>query len=147
MTRYFQSLGAGRPVNYGGQSFIFEPVETMGGSWSGVLAVDDESAASILAASGLEITAQQYDALKKKATGAQTARASVPSQMPPRMPPLPMVESASPAGARSGSSSEAKAEGEVAVPVAPAIELTTTRKAPPRDPLLEMVEPKRKRAA
>ena len=74
MPRYFKSLGAGRPITLGGRSFTFEPVEPMGGSWAGVLAVDEESAATILAGAGLEISEARYNELKKKTDGPEGKR-------------------------------------------------------------------------
>lgn len=67
--RYFLTTLALAPVTAGGKSFKFEPVGQWGGSWLGVLAVDDESDANILAGACdhtlEEITFTQYDAKKK----------------------------------------------------------------------------------
>ena len=51
--RYFLTINASHPYIAGGLTFSFEPVQNRGGSWLGVLSVDDESAASALAAAGL----------------------------------------------------------------------------------------------
>jgi hypothetical protein len=154
MTRYFSSLATGRPVELGGRSFVFEPVEPMGGSWVGVLAVDDESAASILAGAGLEITPERYDQLKKKVPG-RTAPGYVPLQKP-QPPPLPLAGPVVPAAASTGSSSKAApapAGAVTATGVADAmpdnvplasVTLRTTTKEPPHEPLLE-TEKKKKR--
>lgn len=140
MPRYFQSLGAGRPINIGGRSFIFEPTEPMGGSWSGVLAVDDESSASILADAGLEISFEQFESLKKKRTTTLTAQGYVPLQRP-QSPPLPLEASVSPAESRSGSNSNATET----VTILPSVELGTTTLKPPAEPALETTVEKRKR--
>lgn len=143
MLRYFQSLGAGRPINLGGRPFIFEPVEPMGGSWIGVLALDDESGANILASAGLEITQERYDSLKKKRMGQSTAQDSGPSRTPPKLPPQPIVVAAARAEDRIVSSSEASP---VPVPQK-TVTLKTTSVKPPQEPILEADAPKRRKAA
>lgn len=75
MPRYFTTSNATRPYRTGGLAFEFEPYEQIGGgSWFGVLAVD-EPAASILAAKNFpqvsEIDADAYEAIKKKIQEAQ----------------------------------------------------------------------------
>lgn len=128
----------------------------MGGSWLGVLVVDDESTASYLASYGTdELTQEAYDRLKKKRQTEATAHGSVPSQTP-RPPPQPMVGSASRAAVRSDSSSDAPggagADGTVGIAAGPgktlaSITLLTTTKQPPREPVLEMTAAKRRKAA
>lgn len=116
----------------------------MGGSWAGVLAVDDESAANILAGAGLEIAEARYNELKKKVRGQPTAPVSGPSRTPPQLPPQPIVVSAARAEDRIDSNSS------MVVPGAPSfvsVTLGTTSKQPPADPLLEMPSQKRKKAA
>jgi len=75
-TRYFLTTNASRPYIAGGLTFSFEPVQNRGGSWLGVLAVEEDSAASALASAGLigvdEIIQERYDNLKKKLTGTPT---------------------------------------------------------------------------
>lgn len=148
MVRYFQSIVTGRPLSVGGRSFIFEPVEPMGGSWTGVLAVDDESAASVLAEAGgsvWEITAQKYDELKKKRSGAGTSP-GLKSSPPPRQPPLAIavVESVERAAAPTSSTAEAQ-QAAAAKAVGPSVELVTTKAQPPPEPLLDTAPPKRKK--
>ena len=145
MPRYFQSLGAGRPIQLGDRSFVFEPIEPMGGSWAGVLAVDDESAANILAGAGLEITEARYNELKKKVTD-QMGRGSVPSRTPPQLPPQPLVASANRAEVRTDSNSESTTPAAVA-PATASVELATTTKQPPFEPLLEVVTTSTRRKA
>lgn len=71
MARYFTTRNASRPFKAGGLAFEFEPYEqTGGGSWLGVLAVEDDAAASILAGRFpeivIEIDEDAYEAIKKK---------------------------------------------------------------------------------
>lgn len=129
----------------GDRSFVFEPVEPMGGSWLGVLAVDDESAASYLLANGIdEISAEQFEALKKKRMGAGTAQGYVPSRTP-QLPRQPLEVAASPADRRIDSVSE-PAGGSAANRLG-GVTLLTTNKLPPAEPLLEAGAPKRRKAA
>lgn len=145
MPRYFSSLGTGRPLVVGGRSFIFEPVEPMGGSWAGVLAVDDPSAASILADAGLEITEARYNELKKKAAG-RTTPGFVPSPMP-QLQPQPLEAPANRAGGHTDSNSERTATPDNAVPPTASVTLATTSKLPPAEPLFEAEPVKRRKAA
>lgn len=151
MTRYFQSAVTGRPLAVGDRSFIFEPIEPMGGSWLGVLAVDDESAASVLATSdsAWEIDEAKFDALKKKRAYPGTVHGSVPSPTP-QLPPLPLVGTAKPAGRPLSSSGDAPPAVGPAPPgnrVLPSVTLLTTTKTPPHEPVLEVLIPKRRKAA
>lgn len=143
MTRYFQSFGAGRPIELGGRSFIFEPVEPLGGSWIGVLAVDEESAANILAEAGLEISTEAYEKLKKKVTGEWTPPGFVPSPTPPRLPPQSIVVDAVRAEDRTSFISEKPVPDQSKKNVV----LNTTRQRPPLEPLLEQNEPIRRKVA
>lgn len=143
MPRYFQSLGAGRPINLGGRTFIFEPVEPMGGSWAGVLAVDEESAANILASAGLEIDEARYLELKKKVAG--RAQDSTPSRRPPNLPPQPIVVSASRAEDRIASTSEAATPAPDAKATED-FELATTSAQPPVEAVLMNDAPKRRKS-
>jgi hypothetical protein len=148
MTRYFQSIVTGRPLSVGGRSFIFEPVEPMGGSWTGVLAVEDDAAASVLAADGgsvWEITEQKFDELKKKRSGLGTSP-GLKSSPPPRPPPLAIevVESAERVAAPTSSTAETQQAAE-AKAVGPSVELKTTDKQPPPEPLLDTAPLKRKK--
>lgn len=140
MPRYFLSLVTGRPLQVGGRSFIFLPVEPMGGSWAGVLAVDDESAANILAEAGLEITEERYNSLKKKQTGQVTVQGYVPLQTR-QQPPLPIVGNAVHVEARTSSSSSVES---ASIPTV-SVTLSTTSKSPPFEPLLVNDTPKRRK--
>lgn len=118
----------------------------MGGSWLGVLAVDDESAANILASSdgASEITAQKYDDLKKKR---QTPEKADDSRLllPPRPPAQSLFQSAAPAvqlGKDFGN--------EAALPVTPpeeGITLRITNLQPPDEAILMEISPKNRRVA
>lgn len=142
MTRYFQSLGAGHAIEIGGRSFIFEPVEPMGGSWVGVLATDEESAANILASANLEITQEAYDRIKKKVM-AVTEPALGPSRTLPRPPPQPIVVDAVRAEDRINFTS---AKPVVEQPTKSVV-LTTTKLRPPAEPLIDAPPEKKRRAA
>lgn len=157
MTRYFQAFVTARPIVVDGQSFTFERVEPMGGSWLGVLAVDDPVAANKLAAAGYEIDQARYDSLKKKVTGAGRAPV-LPQSRQPQLPPQPLAQSASPAGhhGSSGDSGPTGAAGlsaesasqstETRAPLA-SVSLLTTNKKPPTEPLLDTGVRKTRRRA
>ena len=87
MSRYFLTVNASRPYVAGGLTFVFEPVQNRGGSWLGVLAVEEDAAASTLASAGLtgveEISLERFDLLKKKRPG--TPVSSSASPMPRRV--------------------------------------------------------------
>lgn len=153
MPRYFGSAVIGRPLvvttdGGGERSFIFEPVEPMGGSWLGVLAVDDDATANVLAGAqgAWEIAAEAYERLKKKRAMGATARGFAPSQTP-QLKPQPLVANANPAGLPSSSGFDA------VKPVTPAkaplanISLLVTDKFPPAEPLLERNNVRRRKAA
>ncbi len=138
MLRYFQSIVTGRPLNVGGRSFIFEPVMPLGGGWLGVLAVDDESAASILAAAtdeADEITEEAYNTFKKKRSGRVTQTGFVPSQTP-QIKPQPLLPSAVPAVSPTASTGT-EAPPASPEPAGPNVSLGVTDAEPPHEPLLE----------
>lgn len=70
--RYFRTTNASRRYTVGGFAFVFEPIGQIGGSWSGVLEVGDDSASTALAAALPpqieEITAEIYADVKKNAS-------------------------------------------------------------------------------
>lgn len=150
-TRYFLTTNASRPYIAGGLTFSFEPVQNRGGSWLGVLAVEEDSAASALASATLdsidEISAERYDSLKKKLTGTPSGQSE--SRRPQRVSTpgasaeaVRLVEHQ--AGARGiGNPLIPRA---VAAPVIESIELQTTSAEPPHEPLLdnERVKPKKR---
>lgn len=69
--RYFRTTNASRRYTVGGFAFVFEPIGQIGGSWSGVLEVGNDSASTALAAALPpqieEITAEIYADVKKNA--------------------------------------------------------------------------------
>lgn len=130
--RYFICTNAGRPVIAGGQTFTFEPVSNWGGSWLGVLAVEDDSSANILSQSGNgqveEITKDYYDIQKKK-----QSVVSSNSTVSPTRPPFAMsAHAARPAAPPTG-----QTEGFNSTEMITPVTLLTTRAQPPREPLLE----------
>lgn len=88
--RYFKTSNASRRYVAGELAFTFEPVSNIGGNWLGVLAVEVDSTASIIAAANLpqiqEITAEQFEELKKKPQPNQHFRA-LPGARPSNQPP------------------------------------------------------------
>ncbi len=77
MPRYFITTNASLNYNVGGIDFPFEPIALRGGSWLGVLAVDEESAANNLLSGGFpqvaEISEARYENEKKKLMGQPTS--------------------------------------------------------------------------
>ncbi len=138
--RYLVSTNASRPVLAVGRSFEFEPVSLRGGTWLGILAVDDESAAGILASAhdGVdEITFERYDSLKKKLTANSPSSPAWPTPLTEERG----VAVAEPVG-RSIAPTTAKA-----APSAQAVSLETTSAQPPFEALLAGVGKTKRRAA
>lgn len=134
--RYFLNTSAAKPTVAGGVTFAFEPVGLRGGSWLGVLAVEDP-AASILADSHSpnveEIPFDTYDSIKKKLTNSEPITNA--SRTPPDQPPNPSLAIASRAGLPT--------DPTIARPPAPnstemvtPITLLTTRNQPPDEPMI-----------
>lgn len=136
--RYFVCTAANRPWIAGDQTFTFEPIGLRGGSWLGVLAVD-EPAASILAGSGLaqisEISEERYLTEKKKV--AQEQVLSRPSAPPPPMGNPLMGPVAARAGALTTPISETPEAKAQASEVLQSDTLLSTDQTPPPEPLLE----------
>ena len=88
--RYFLTVNASHPYIAGGLTFSFEPVQNRGGSWLGVLAVEEDSAASTLASANIvnvaEISFERYDSLKKKVrmAGLPSGQSASPQPRPRR---------------------------------------------------------------
>lgn len=148
MARYFKAFVTGRPLEAGGRSFIFEPVSPMGGGWQGVLAVDDNAAASILAAADgvTELTEEQFEAIKKK-RGARRVMSPVSGHSARLQPELQRlagsakaVEAPSPPTAGPEPTAAASSEE----PIAASVALKTTAVEPPPEPLLEHTVKRRK---
>lgn len=135
--RYFLNSSANRPVVVGGHSFSFELVGLRGGSWLGILAVEDDSAASILAASLPstmdEIDAEHYERLKKKSSANQGTSPAWPRPtyqdrsltVAERAGRPPILGASSPSVIDHNSTANITA-----------VSLLTTRNLPPTEPLL-----------
>jgi hypothetical protein len=137
--RYFITTNALRPLVAAGRSFEFEPVSLRGGTWLGILAVDDELAAGILAsgASGVdEISTERFDGLKKKPTSISPNYRVLPTPPPDQRG----VAVAEPAARRI-----APTTAEPAKPQA-SITLQTTTAQPPFEALLVGAGKTKKRA-
>ena len=136
MSRFFLTTSAAKPVEAGGRSFAFEPVALRGGTWLGILAVDDDSAAGILADAHApnveEIPSSTYDDLKKKHSEPTERRTNSPSPAPAALNhglviAQPVALPTDPTIAKQNST-------EMITPVT----LLTTRQQPPAEPLLEV---------
>lgn len=129
--RYFQTSNASRPYRVGNDIFTFEPAFQVGGNWHGVLAVE-ESAASSLAAGKFpqvkEISAEEYDAAKKKPLPPNSSffelRQSSPKPAPLR--PESVIAPSAP-------SSVAKTELATANASPAKVEVRTARVEPPQE--------------
>lgn len=109
--RYFKTSNASRPYQTGGYTFTFEPVDQNGGIWSGVLAVVDDAAASVLAAAALpqitELTAEQYETLKKKPLMPSGSSRVLPKPPQVSLQPPARAEAAAPVAPSSSTAEEA----------------------------------------
>lgn len=132
--RYFLNTSAARPITAGGETFEFELVGLRGGSWLGILALDD-SRAGILAAARApntdEISEEAYIAQKKKHSATE-----------PNYPAWPTPKSPEPALAvadRAGSLTPPAASKPVdhnSTAGLTAVSLMMTANSPPAEPLL-----------
>lgn len=137
--RYFLTTVADRPVLAGGRTFNFDPVSLRGGSWVGVLAIEEDSVASILSSadhpSVSEITVELYDSEKKKLPQS-TARSA--RQHPVPAPSQAGVRVADRAGQVTDPTiaEPAVAMAPSADPVTGSVELKITSEEPPREEML-----------
>ncbi len=139
--RYFLTTNALKPVAVPGYSFNFEPVGQAGGSWLGILATDDESAANILA-SGVnptvgEMTEEQYDAKKKPSTGMRNdSHASV--KLPLQPDRHAVVEDAAPStNLTSRPLNGGINGGPNSTEMLTAVTILSTDRQPPAEPILD----------
>lgn len=140
--RYFKTSNASRPYRAGELLFSFEPVDQVGGIWFGVLAVEDDSAASSLEGAAYPqvtpISEEEYAALKKKPLSPlSSSRESRPQPVLPESQP-----SAAPAAAAAPQESPASTEeapvSDGAADVLAALQLNSARVEPPDElPLAE----------
>lgn len=147
MPRFFITTNASLNHAAGGVGFEFEPVALRGGSWLGVLAVDEESAANILLSAGFdhvaEISAERYENLKKKETARPTSS--------PRPPdgPAPLVEGVAgvvgQTSAHGGGDTTDLAKNPNSTAGISAVSLLSGPVNPPHEPLLEQAATRRSR--
>jgi len=140
--RYFLNTAAAKPVVAGGFTFEFELVGLRGGSWLGILAVD-EPAASVLASTHPpntdEISAEQYEFQKKKSSATQPRSPSW--QRPTQAEPALTV--AERAGSRTSLADSRPVDHNSTANITP-VTLLTTPNAPPVEPLLAQPNIKRR---
>lgn len=102
--RYFQTSNASRQYYFGGLAVSFEPIDQIGGSWLGLLAVEQNSTADIIAAAlpqnpqVTEISQEEYDALKKKPLTPSASYKALPE--PPSPAPLGLAALVGAGGAK-----------------------------------------------
>lgn len=132
--RYFLNTSAARPAVAGGHTFEFELVGLRGGSWLGILAVD-EPAASILAAAHWpntdEISEELYELQKKKATANQPSSPAWPKPTSTS----PSLAVAEPAANRTSLAVSKPVDHNSTAGIS-AVSLLTTKNSPPAEPLL-----------
>lgn len=148
--RYFITTVADRPVRVGGREFHFEPVALRGGSWLGVLAVEEDSAANTLASgenpSVGEISKEKYDDEKKKLASSTATSTGFPTPQPISQPALsvagPAGLSTSPISAPGSGPGQPVTAQHGDGPLTTAVTLLTTNQQPPMDPMFAPVEKK-----
>lgn len=149
--RYFLNTSAARPVVAEGRTFEFELVGLRGGSWLGILALDD-SEASILAGARApntdEITEEIYLVQKKKSSANQPSSPGWPRPSETN-PALAIADPAAHPTSRAGFNQDFNPGAPPAGPLNPnsisgvsAVSLLTTSNSPPAEPLLAQA-PKR----
>lgn len=140
--RYFLTINASHPYVAGGLTFSFEPVQNRGGSWLGVLAVEEDSAASTLAAAKLfgveEIGDERFISLKKKLMGLPDSLNGSPKPQRVRIPAAAVegVRVVEPSGRTPGVGNPL-IQRPAAAPVIEAVTLQSTSAQPPVEPLIE----------
>jgi hypothetical protein len=138
--RYFLNTSAAKPVVAGGETFEFELVGLRGGSWLGILALD-EPRASVLAAARApntdEISEEIYLVQKKKlsVTPSNSSERRTQSSSEPALTVADRVGSLTPPAA-----SKAIAPNSTSIT---AVSLMMTSNSPPPEPLLSQA-PKRR---
>lgn len=136
--RYFVNTSAAKPVTAGGHTFTFELVGLRGGSWLGILAVD-EPAASILAGkisnTISEVAFAQYESLKKNLSANQGNSPAWPRQTSTNPSHAIAEPAALPTSLRGGS----KPVDHNSTANITAVSLLTTANHPPAEPLLAAV--------
>ena len=140
--RYFLNTTAAKPIVAGGFTFRFELVGLRGGSWLGILAVD-EPAASVLAAARPpntdEITLEIYEHQKKK----QSANLPHSPSWPQPTPQEPALAIADRAGLPTSLAASKPVDHNSTANIT-AVSLLTTLNSPPAEPLLAQAVGKRR---
>lgn len=141
--RYFLNTSAAKPVVAEGQTFTFELVGLRGGSWLGILAIE-EPGASILAAARApntdEIPLAAYEVQKKKSSVNQPNSPAWPKPTS-QGPAFAVAEPAGNRMSRADSSAAFPSAG-VGVPDhnstsgITSVSILTTKNSPPVEPLL-----------
>ncbi len=107
--RYFRTTNASRQYRAGDIAVTFEPLENVGGNWSGLLAVEDDAQAKMIVDAKHpqieELTKEEYEALKKKPTLPTSSYHDSPMPPPASSPPVRVAGGA----ARPASTSSSKA--------------------------------------
>jgi hypothetical protein len=151
--RYFLNTSAARPAVAGGITFEFEPVGLRGGSWLGILALD-EPGASILAEARWpntdEITEKVYQIQKKKLSANRPSSLGSPQPNPPQHA-VAIADRAGSLTSRAVSDQNFNPGAPPAGPLNPnsisgvsAVSLMTTDNSPPAEPLLSQAPKRRK---
>lgn len=143
MPRYFKSSTVSRPVSSGAGSFVFEPSVPMGGSWLGVLAVDEPTASQLAAdlpPSVWEISEEAYNAIKKKAPAMEPDWQPFPQRVKNTAPLVVVAPAERPIA-------PTKPEEVSAAIGMQGVSLSTTRAQPPEEALLAAPSEKRRKAA
>lgn len=145
MSRYFITTNASRTYSAGGITFPFEPVAQRGGSWLGVLALDEESEANILLSGGFqqvaEIDLARYDSLKKKPAANQTSSPAFPTKPKPQGPGVAGVVGQSSVPGVASAVDLTKDPNSTAMMTS--VTLLSGSANPPHEPMLEQQAPKR----
>lgn len=146
MSRFFVTTNASRTYAAGGINFPFEPVSQRGGSWLGVLALDNETEASILLSAGFpqvaEITEERYQLEKKKLEPRQNSSPVLPTK------PVPVAGVAGVAGqssVRGVAKGVDPAKDPNSTALLTSVTLLGSRATPPHEPLLELPAQRRPR--
>jgi hypothetical protein len=120
--RYFRTTNASRQYRAGDIAVTFEPLENVGGNWSGLLAVEDDAQAKMIVAAKHpqieELTKEEYEELKKKPTLPTNSYPDSPMPPPASSPPVRVAGGA----ARPASTSSSKQP-----PAPPPVELKSAK--------------------
>lgn len=147
MPRYFISTNASRNYSAGGITFAFEPVSLRGGSWLGVLALEEDSDANILLSAGFpqvaEINQERYENEKKKQTGQRTSSPTQPGNPKPVGPGVAEAVGRS-SGHGAGDVADLSRNPNSTSGIG-AISLLSAPVTPPHEPLLEQPSTRRAR--